>query len=190
MGSKENRNDKYFKKIYSKIFYIILAYLTETEQDSSVGNFGIYSKKVIESVLSMNDHIKYFPTMIKWVGFKKSIIKIEHSNRIYGETSYKFSNLINLALNTIISFSDKPLRLVIKLGLTVSLISIVLGIYNLIQYYNGNVKVSGWASLIISVWFLSGIIIFVLGIVGLYTGKIFEKVKERPTYILKEKLNF
>lgn len=190
VGSKESRNDSFLKRAFSKSFYKVLSYLTETEQDSSVGNFGIYSRKVIDSVLKMNDYIKYFPTMIKWVGFKKSIIKIEHSGRLFGQTSYKFKGLVDLALNIIISFSDKPLRLVVKLGLTVSFISIILGIYNLMLYLYGYVKVSGWASIIISIWFLSGIIIFVLGIVGLYTGRIFEKVKERPIYIMKEKINF
>lgn len=189
VGSKDNRNDKFIKKAFSKCFYYVLSYLTETEQDNSVGNFGLYSKKVIDSVLQMNDYIKYFPTMIKWVGFKKSIVKIEHSRRELGKTSYNFKNLVKLALNTILSFSDKPLTLVIKLGLSVAFVSLALGLYNLVQYFTGNIKVTGWASLIISIWFLSGIIIFVLGIVGLYIGRIFEKVKERPLYIVKDKMN-
>lgn len=189
VGSKENRQDRLFKKIFSKTFYVFLSYLTETKQDSSVGNYGIYSRKVIDSVLHMQDNIKYFPTMIKWVGFRKSIIKIEHSNRIYGKTSYKFRGLLKLALNTILSFSDKPLRLVVKTGLIISFISIVFASYNLYEYFTGKILVLGWASVIISIWFFSGVLIFVLGIIGLYIGRIFDKVKDRPTFIIKDHLN-
>lgn len=189
VGSKENRQDRLFKKLFSETFYVFLSYLTETKQDSSVGNYGIYSRKVIDSVLQMQDNIKYFPTMIKWVGFRKSIIKIEHSNRIYGKTSYKFRGLLKLALNTILSFSDKPLRLVVKTGLIISFISIVFALYNLYEYFTGKILVLGWASVIISIWFFSGVLIFVLGIIGLYIGRIFDKVKDRPTFIIKDHLN-
>jgi len=126
--------------------------------------------------------------MVKWVGFNKSVIQIEHSDRIYGNTSYRFGGLFKLALNIILSFSDKPLRLVVKLGLTISLISLIIAIYELYEYFTGKIIIQGWASLIISLWFLSGIVIFVLGIVGLYIGRIFDKVKERPIYFIKEKI--
>lgn len=190
LGSRKRSGDNILKKLFSKTFYKILSYLTETEQDSSIGNFGVYNRKVINAVLSMNDYIKYFPTMVMWTGFNKTTVEVEHSNRIYSNTSYNLKKLIKLALGTIISFSDKPLRLVINLGLIISFSAVFFGIYNLIQYYYGNIKVSGWASIIISIWFLSGIIIFVLGIVGIYAGKIFEKVKQRPNYIAKDKINF
>lgn len=189
IGSRESRNDSYFKKLFSKLFYFALSYLTDTEQDSSVGNFGIYSSKVIKAVLSMKDDRKYFPSMAKFVGFRRSIIKIKHSKRKYGKTSYKLKDLVNLAVSTIISFSDKPLRLVIKLGLLIALASILFGFYNLLRYFNGEVLVSGWVSIIVSIWFLSGIIIFVLGVIGLYTGRIFEKSKDRPIYIIKDEVN-
>ncbi len=189
VGSRESRKDFFLKSLFSKIFYKVLSYLTDTSQDSSLGNFGIYSKSVINAVLSMKDDRKYFPTMVKWVGFRKSIIRIEHSRRKYGETSYNLKQLINLALNTIVSFSDKPLRLVVNLGLIVSITAVLFGVYNLIRYFNGEVLVSGWVSIIVSIWFLSGIIIFVLGIIGLYTGRIFEKSKDRPVYIIRDKLN-
>jgi polyisoprenyl-phosphate glycosyltransferase len=189
VGSRESRKDLLIKKLLSQLFYKALSYLTDTAQDSSVGNFGIYSRNVINAVLSMKDDRKYFPTMIKWVGFRKSIIRIKHSQRKYGKTSYKLKDLINLALNTIISFSDKPLRLVVNLGLFVSISAILFGLFNLLRYFRGEILVSGWVSIIVSIWFLSGIIIFVLGIIGLYTGRIFEKSKDRPVYIIKEKIN-
>ena len=137
----------------------------------------------------MHDSIRYFPAMIKWVGFKHTTIYVKHGEREIGKTSYSFKKLIDLSLDIMLAFSDKPLRLTAKFGLLVSLTSVVFAIYNLIKYLKGEIEVLGWSSLIISIWFLSGLIIFVLGIVGLYVGTTFEKVKNRPPYIIIESVN-
>ncbi len=189
LAKRIKRKDKFIKKIFSKIFYNILGYLTNTKQDSSIANFGIYHKNVIKAVCNMHDSIRYFPAMIKWVGFKHTTIYVKHGEREIGKTSYSFKKLIDLSLDIMLAFSDKPLRLTAKFGLLVSLTSVVFAIYNLIKYLKGEIEVLGWSSLIISIWFLSGLIIFVLGIVGLYVGKTFEKVKNRPPYIISESVN-
>lgn len=189
LGRRLFRQDSFFKKITSKIFYKLLKYFTETEQDSSIANFGIYNRNVIEAVCSMQDNIRFFPAMIKWVGFNSTTIIINHGKRLSGKTTYSFKKMFTLGLNIIMSFSDKPLKVVAKLGIIISLLSAVFGVYNLIQYLTGSIMVSGWTSLIISIWFFSGLIIFVLGLLGLYIGKIFDKVKERPHYIVKDKIN-
>ncbi|SKC43800.1 glycosyltransferase family 2 protein [Ohtaekwangia koreensis] len=188
-AKREARKDTFFKRISSKVFYSLFGYLTETKQDSSIANFGIYHRKAIDAVVNMKDQIRYFPAMIQWVGFSKTSIMVEHSERKHGETSYSWNKLIKLALNTIISFSDKPLRLTIKLGLVISLISSLLGIYTLIRYIAGSIEVVGYTSLILSIWFLCGLIIMILGMLGLYLGKAFEKVKDRPIFIVKDTIN-
>jgi len=189
LGRRENRKDRFIKKLFSNFFYSIFKYLTGTDQDSAIANFGIYRHNVISAVCSMRDNVRFFPAMIKWVGFKSTAIPITHSERFTGKTSYSFRKMLNLAINVIMSFSDKPLRLTVKFGLLVCLISILFAIYNVIQYFLGKIIVSGWTSLIISIWFLSGVIIFILGMLGLYIGKIFDKVKERPQYIIHETVN-
>jgi dolichol-phosphate mannosyltransferase len=189
LGRRLERKDNFIKRSLSKLFYKFLSYLTETEQDSTIGNFGIYNKKVIEAVCSMGDHIRYFPTMVKWVGFNQTSIKIDHAKREQGKSSYSFHRLLLLSLDVMISFSDKPMKLVVKLGLTISLTSLIFALYTIVKYFAGDIKIMGWTSLIISIWFLSGIIVFILGIIGLYLGKTFEKVKDRPSYIIKDYLN-
>ncbi|WP_298548064.1 glycosyltransferase family 2 protein [uncultured Aquimarina sp.] len=188
-AKREIRQDGFLKKISSKIFYKIFGYLTDSKQDSSIANFGIYHQKVIQSILSMKDHVRFFPTMVQWVGFRSTKIKVSHGWREEGKSSYSWRKLINLAFDNIISFSDKPLRLTIRLGLTIAFISFLSGIFYLYKYFNGEIKVLGFASIVISIWFLSGLIIFILGIIGTYLGKTFDKVKERPTYIISKKLN-
>ena len=185
-----NREDDFLKKFFSINFYLVLGYLTGTSQDSTIANFGIYHKKAISAVCSMGDGLRNFNTMIKWVGFKMAAIDVQHGKREIGKTTYSFSKSMILAIDTMISFSDKPLRLTIQLGLLISFFSFVIGVIYLIRYIGGEITVLGFTSLIISVWFLSGIIIFILGVIGLYIGKTFEKVKNRPLYIIDNKINF
>jgi len=180
------RKDKMLKRVFSKLFYAILGYLTNTDQDPTIANFGIYHRKVIDSVLNMGDYHKYFPTMIRWVGYKHTKISVSHSERVDGHSSYSFNKMMKLAIDIILSFSDKPLRLAVKFGFIISSLALIFAIYNLILFFNNKILVPGYTSLIISVWFLSGLIIMILGIVGLYIGKTFDKVKGRPIYLIME----
>ncbi len=189
LARRSVRQDNYFKRLSSKIFYSLFGYLTDTKQDNTIANFGCYHKNAITAILSMKDHIRYFPTMCQWVGFSKICVDVEHGERETGKSSYSWNKLFQLAWNNIIAFSDKPLKLTIYFGLLISLTSGIIGIYYLINYLLGNMIVLGYTSLIISIWFLSGVIIFILGIVGVYIGKMFEKVKERPVYIVQKRLN-
>ena len=184
-----DRQDDFFKRLFSKAFYSLFSYLTDTKQDSSVANFGIYNRKVIDAVLSMKDYIRYFPTMVQWVGFKKHYLPVQHAARYEGKSSYNYKSLLYLALNNIIAFSDKPLRLTIKTGAIIALLSLIFAFIYFIFYFTGHIQVLGFTTLILSIWFLAGIVISILGIVGLYVGKTFENVKNRPTFILKDIVN-
>ena len=188
LGQRENRKDKFLKKLSSKLFYKVFNYLSGGQFNNEIGNFGIYKKKVIDSILNINDYIKFFPLFINWVGFKSTSIPIEHSSREEGKSSYSISRLLKLAINVIISFSDKPLRLFINFGLGISILSFVLGIYYLYLAITHKITQPGFSSLILSIWFLSGIIISCIGIVGVYLGKTFDQAKNRPTFIIDEEL--
>lgn len=188
-GRRSERQDNFLKVIGSRLFYKTLGYLTATKQDSAIANFGIYNHKVIHAINSMGDSMRYFPTMVRWVGFKQSSINIDHAERTNGKTSYSFNKLLHLGLDVILAFSDKPLRLTVKLGLTISAFSLLFVIIYLTRYFLNDISVAGWTSLILSVWMLSGIIIFLIGIVGLYIGKTFENVKQRPRFIIRDTLN-
>lgn len=189
LARRYERKDSLYKKTVSKLFYKTLSYLTGTKQDATVANFGIYSKQVINEVVKLEEKIKYFPTMVKWVGFSTSFVNVEHASRSEGKSNYNLKKLLNLALDIILAYSDKPLRLIIKFGLSIALISFAMVVYVLYEKVTGKVSVSGYASLIISIWFLSGCLLTTLGVVGLYIGKIFEGVKNRPSYIIEKTTN-
>lgn len=184
---RAERQDRFIKRFTSKMFYKVFSYLSGIEQDGTIANFGIYSRKVINSINSMRESMRAFSPMARWVGFKKTAINVTHAERFVGNTSYNWNKLINLALDIAIAYSDKPLKLAIKLGFSISLFSLLYAIYNVFAYMTGIITVNGYASIIVSIWFLSGLIIFILGIVGLYIGKTFEGMKQRPLYLIDER---
>jgi dolichol-phosphate mannosyltransferase len=159
------------------------------KQDPAVANFGVYSDKVIAAINSMPETIRYFPTMVRWVGFKVATVPVAHAARPHGGSSYSISKLLNLALDICLAYSDKPLRLVIGTGFAVSIIGFFFALFTLFQALRGDIAVLGYASLIVSIWTLSGLIIFIVGVVGLYVGKSFEGVKRRPPFIIAESTN-
>ncbi|MDO5614820.1 MAG: glycosyltransferase family 2 protein [Cruoricaptor ignavus] len=186
LAKREQRQDSFLKKMSSKYFYKVFNYLAGIEINREVANFGIYHKKVIKSVLEIQDNIKFFPLFVNWVGYKSTAIPIEHASREEGSSSYSFSKLLSLAFNVIISFSDKPLRLFVGFGGIISVFSVLVGIYYLVQYFLGNIKEAGYSSIILSIWFLSGVIISCVGVLGVYLGKMFNQTKNRPVFIIDE----
>ena len=188
LGQRENRKDKFLKKLTSRLFYKVFNYLSGANFDNNVANFGIYHQKTIKSILDMGDYVKFFSLFINWIGFKSVSIPIEHGEREEGKSTYSVGRLFKQAFNVIISFSDKPLRLFINFGLSISVLSFIVGIYYLYLALTGKIAQPGFSSLILSIWFLSGIIISCIGIVGVYLGKTFDQTKGRPTFIIDEEV--
>lgn len=125
------RNDTFTKKLSSALFYKVFNYLAGMNINNEIANFGIYKRNVVDSLLSIGDYIKFFPLFVNWVGYRNTSIEIEHAERESGSSSYNFSKLISLAFNTIISFSDKPLKLFVGFGGLISALSVIIGIYYL-----------------------------------------------------------
>ncbi|KYG69919.1 glycosyltransferase [Bdellovibrio bacteriovorus] len=190
LAQRIERQDHLFKKSLSKLFYKILSALTGTTFDPSIANFGIYRSKVIDAVRSMNEPIRFFPVMIKWCGFKSTSLPVQHASRQDGGSTYSFSKLCALGLDIVLAHSDKPLRMVAGLGLGMSGISLLLMIAVIIRALTNGFAVLGYASLVTLMLFCTGMIVFILGIIGLYIGKIFEATKQRPIYLVSERHNF
>jgi glycosyltransferase involved in cell wall biosynthesis len=188
-GRRFERKDSVLKKLSSKIFYNALSYLTGQDFDPAIANFGVYKKSVIANLKHINEKIRYFPTMVRWVGFKSTSIDIEHANRTDGKSTYDFKKLTRLALDIILANSDKPMRLTVKTGFYLASFAIIFGLYIFFRAIFFGFAVTGYASIIFSIWFLSGLLLATLGIVGLYVGKIFEGVKNRPVYIVEKEIN-
>jgi polyisoprenyl-phosphate glycosyltransferase len=186
---RHDRQDAFLKRLQSRLFYKVFSYLTDTKLDHSVANFGIYHRKVIRSILSMEDRIRYFPTMSQWVGFRKAYLPVTHGERKEGSSSYTLAKLLRLAASNVIAFSDKPLRIFIYAGFAMSSLSLFIAAFYGFLYLSGGIRVPGYASLILSLWFIGGMLMCSLGVVGVYIGKTFDQVKRRPVFIASDKLN-
>jgi dolichol-phosphate mannosyltransferase len=189
LAKREIRKDSFFKKFTSKLFYMTLTFLTGVKQDASVANFGIYHKDVVEAIRKMREPFRNFAAIVQWTGFSPIKIVVKHSERMEGKTTYNLRRRMRLALDTILAYSNKPLYYIVMLGLLVSLLSFVAAIIVFIKYLQGSIPVAGYTSLILSIWILGGLLMMFLGIVGLYIGKTFEGIKNRPIYIVTETQN-
>lgn len=185
-GKRIARQDKWVKRKSSQVFYRIYDYFSGQVSDYSTANFSINSKKVVMGFRRMREQNRNFPLFLKWMGYKAASIPVEHNSRKEGKSSYNINKLINLATDTIISQSNKPLRLSIQIGFLISLVSFLYAVYLFFRYFFLDQPVAGWTSVMVSIFFLGGLIFFNLGILGLYIGKIFNETKGRPLYLIRE----
>jgi dolichol-phosphate mannosyltransferase len=188
-AEREVRQDGWFKRNSSRAFIALLNWLSGADYDYRTANFGIYSRAVIDAVRSMGDRARFFPVMVRWAGFRRTSIPVQHDARGNGGSSYTLKKLVKLALDIMLSYSDKPLRLVATAGIVISLIALAMTAFSLYRYIHGDVTVAGYTSVIASMWLLAGVMLFCMGIIGLYVGRVFESVKSRPHFIVRERLN-
>ena len=181
------RKDRWLKRASSLVFYKIFSYLSGIHYDPEVGNFRIMSRRVVEQFRLMREKLRFFGGMIDWLGFPTAYVTVRHDSRFEGKTTYTFAKLWKLAMETIIAYSDKPLQLSIRFGFVMSFIAFLGGLYIFYAALFHGVAVMGWSSLIVSVYFIGGIIIAILGMMGIYLGKTFDETKKRPLYVIRRK---
>ena len=184
LAGRKSRKDSWFRKIPSYLFWNTLSFLSGMKHDREVANFRIIHRKVVKQYLLFNEQLRFFGGIINWMGFKTVKIPVEHASRFAGRTSYTWKALARFGLNVILAYSNRPLYLLAGLGFFISFGSFGYGLFRTIWHYFYFVPVTGWTSLIVSLYFLAGIIIFTLGVLGVYLGKVFDEVKRRPLYII------
>lgn len=179
------RQDPLLKRITSWLFYKTFSYLADIEYDGESGNFRVMSRKVVANFRRMGEQLRFFGGLVQWMGFPTASIEVEHAERFEGKSTYTFAKLWKLASETIIAHSDKPLRLAVRFGFLMAFFSFCYGAYILGSALFYSSPIPGWSSLIVSLYFIGGIIIGILGILGIYLGKTFDESKKRPLYIIR-----
>ena len=187
--SRRNRPEKLPYKILQKIFYGLLRLLSGLNFDSSQANFSIIHRKVVDAFNSFPENARFYGSTIMWLGFNRSKIFADHGKRHSGKPSYTLKKRLSLASDIIISFSERPLKFAISLGLSLSIISIIAAVWIIYAAITWGYSVTGWTSLIFSTFFFSGVNLIFLGIIGIYLGRVFQEVKRRPLYIISDRLN-
>ncbi len=185
---RKERRDNPIKVFLANQFYKVYRFATEGNYDGAVCNFSIVKKNVIANYCRMREQHRGYVMYIRWLGFRQTIIDVEHDARYEGKSSYSLKKRIDMAIELLTSQSDKILKLFVSFGFVMS-ISAFLAIIGLIIYhYTAQVAV-GWTSLIATNVLIGGIIIVVIGIVGIYVGNIFMQTKDRPLYVIRQMLN-
>jgi polyisoprenyl-phosphate glycosyltransferase len=184
LALRGKRSDSAFKRLASRVFYRLFSYLSEMDYDGDAGNFRIISRKVAMNCRRMREQLRFFGGLVHWMGFPTAAIEVQHGMRHEGKSTYSFGKLWKLAGETIIAYSDKPLRLSIRFGFLMSLFAFAGGMFILVRALLYGSPVVGWPSLFVSLYFIGGIIISILGILGIYLGKTFDEAKKRPLYIV------
>ena len=183
------RKDGVLKKSTSALFYRVFQRLSGIQSDKTIANFGIYHRRVIEEFNKMPEQSRFFPSQVKYLGFKDTAIDVEHNARSEGKSSYNLMKRFKLGFDVIVSNSNKPLRFAVGLGFCMSALSFILALYNVIAKWVGVIQVPGYTTTVFSIWFVGGLLLLVMGIMGLYIGKIYNQVKGRQLFIVKDKVN-
>lgn len=185
---KNRRSHNFLKNMAAKLFYRMISFLGGYRLDPLIGNYSILSRKVVQAFLMFNDYQRGYLFILQWLGFSSSHLRVHHRPRSNGKSSYNYYHLFKQALGLTIGFSDRLLYFSIISGLFIGFLSFI-GILIIIYRYLFYGYLEGWPSLIVAQMFFSGLILISLGIIGLYLGKTFEQAKQRPLFLISEKVN-
>ncbi|MEX0811983.1 MAG: glycosyltransferase [Chitinophagales bacterium] len=186
---RSKRRHPLLKRILSKLYKSLFSLLSNEEFSLLNGSLYLINRKVADAVTDLKDKPRLMGQVIRWVGFKVGYIEVKHKDRFEGKSSYSVEKLMNMVWDGWISNSDKMLRIVMYLGVFISISAFFAAILIIIMKSFIDFM-TGWSSIIVAILFSTGLILLAQGVVGLYVGKIFEQTKERPLYIIDEKINF
>lgn len=180
------KTDTWFKKTTAEGFYKVMKFLG-VDIVYNHADYRLTSKRVLEEFANFKEVNLFLRGMFPLVGYKSDIVYYERNERFAGESKYPLKKMLNFAWDGITSFSVKPLRFICILGFAVLFVSIIIMVYSLIQKILGN-TVTGWTFLSISIWFIGGLQMISIGIIGEYIGKMYNETKQRPRFIISENL--
>lgn len=183
---KERKTDTFFKRTTAQVFYKLMAFMgVKTVYNHA--DFRLMSKRAVEHFSKFKETNMFLRGMVPLIGYQSDSVYYDRKERVAGESKYPLKKMLALAFNGISSFSVKPISMIMTLGVIIIFCSILAAVYALISFFTGNVE-PGWTSIILSIWFLGGLQLLAIGMVGLYIGKIYMEVKERPRYNIEKVL--
>lgn len=183
---RRSRDESLYKKVPAKIYHMLLHYVTNGKISKDVGDFRLIDQSVLSEVRQLQEKNRYMKGIVSWVGFDTVNVYYDRPGRELGETKFGFFKLLRLGLDGIFSFSSKPLKVWLYLGLVISLISFIYASYLILRTAIYGVDLPGYASIMVSILFMGGIQLIGIGVIGEYIARIFKEVKNRPIYIVEE----
>jgi dolichol-phosphate mannosyltransferase len=186
---RHDRRDGWSKRMLSRLFSMVYNLLSDIKLDSKACNFSIVSRQVIDSYCRLKELNRSYHLMLRWLGFRATYVSVEHAERFAGKSAYNLRRGFTLAIESITSQSNKPLVLAIRTGFLMSGTALLLGLFFVLRYLLYGVGVAGWTSVFVSIYFIGGLMLANMGVLGLYLGKVFNEVKGRPLYIVRDTIN-
>ncbi|MBI2450067.1 MAG: glycosyltransferase family 2 protein [Candidatus Nealsonbacteria bacterium] len=187
-GKRMSRKDPLFRKIISRVFYFLMRRLVDEETEIDTIVFRAMARRVVENLRQCQERNRYVIGLINWLGFPQAFVWVPHEARFRGKSKYTIGKLFRLALDATFSFSNRLLKIASVIGFFISAIAFLMGLYFVWDMTAHGSSASGYFSIILAVFFLGGIQLIILGIVGEYVGRIYIETKGRPLYIIKEKI--
>ena len=183
-AKRVKRKEPWWLRVCYFLFYRLLARLSELKLPVDAGDFGLMSRRVVEQIRRSPEHQRYLRGLRTWVGYRQIGIAVERSERLSGASKYRTVKLIKLALDGIFAFSIVPLRAAAVVGAVSILLSTGFAAYSLYAKLFLDQSPQGFTALILAIWFLSGVHLLFLGVIGEYVGRIYEETKARPLYVV------
>jgi dolichol-phosphate mannosyltransferase len=185
---KKSRKENVLKRFAFASFYRLMHTFSSISIPMEAGNFSLMDRRVVDVIRSMPERNRYISGMRAWAGFRQTGVEFDREARFAGKPKMSIRKLIDLALDGLISFSNAPLRLAIYVGLAVAVISFIGGLYVIYEKLFTDKAIAGWASTIVAITFIGSMVLLTLGVIGEYIGRIYDEVKQRPIYIVKDKI--
>ena len=187
---KKRKGESSFKILSASMFYKTLNALADVEIPKDTGDFRLVDRRVVDTINSMPEHNKFLRGLFSWVGYKQYEFEYERKERYAGKTKYPLKKMLKLASDGIISFSNKPLKILGEIGIVSILISIIILVYALISFtFELNDITPGWTSLMVAITFFAGVQLVSLWMISEYIGRIYDETKGRPEYIINKTIN-
>jgi polyisoprenyl-phosphate glycosyltransferase len=183
---EERDGESGFKKASASAFYRLLGWIGNVEVPRNAGDFRLVDRRALDAFLQLRERNRYVRGMFGWVGFRQTTVTYRRDPRFAGTTKYPLRAMVRFALDGILSFSSAPLKVALRLGFTLALLSTLAGFTVIILKLEGSLYVPGWASLAVAVAFLSGVQLLTLGVIGEYIARIHDEVRGRPLYLISE----
>lgn len=187
---KRSRKENVLKRFAFSSFYKLMHTFSTISIPLEAGNFSLMDRRVVDVLKQMPERNRYISGMRAWAGFKQIGVEFDRDARFAGKPKMTIRRLINLALDGLISFSNAPLRLAIYIGLAVALLSFLGGVYVIYEKVFTDKAILGWTSTIVAITFIGSMVLLTLGVIGEYIGRIYDEVKHRPIYLVKDKIGF
>lgn len=185
-----NRQHKWWKRVTSRMYFKVFSMLSGFKLDGSVGTFRIMSRGVVDAYCSMRETYRMFAGLIEWLGFRAGFIDVQHGERYEGVSSYNLARLLRMAVDGMVSFSNRPLYISIALGFALSLLSTIYGVYLIVRYLidPNTFGVAGWLTTVTATVFIGGLVLLNQGLLGIYIGRLYNQAKGRPLYVIDKVL--